>query len=75
MMVIAAFKKLGLGASSEQIRSTIAGLKGYVGVNGVYDFHEVPQRGIGVNAVVMVRWDPVKDNWIGVSKLGGAPLK
>jgi len=50
MMVIAAFKKFGLGATSEQIRSTIAGLKGYVGVNGVYDFHEIPQRGIGVNA-------------------------
>jgi branched-chain amino acid transport system substrate-binding protein len=75
MLVIAALKKAGLGASGEQIRSTIAAFKGYVGVNGIYDFHEVPQRGIGVDAVVMVRWDPAKENWTGVSKLGGAPLK
>ncbi len=75
MIVLAALKKLGLGATGEQIRSTIAALKGYVGVNGVYDFKAVPQRGIGVDAVVMVRWDPAKDTWVGVSKLGGAPLK
>jgi branched-chain amino acid transport system substrate-binding protein len=75
MLVIAALKKFGPAATGEQIRSSIAGLKGYVGVNGVYDFHAVPQRGIGVDAVVMVRWDPATEAWIGVSKLGGAPLK
>ena len=75
MIVVGALKKLGTNATGEQIRSTIASLKGYVGVNGDYDFKAVPQRGIGVDAVVMVRWDPSKDAWIGVSKLGGAPLK
>lgn len=75
MLVIAALKKYGTGATAEQIRGMIAGLKGYVGVNGVYDFHAVPQRGIGADATVMVRWDPSKGTWIGVSKPGGAPLK
>jgi branched-chain amino acid transport system substrate-binding protein len=75
MLVVTALKKLGTNATGDQIRSTIASLKGYVGVNGEYDFKAVPQRGIGVDAVVMVRWDAGKDAWVGVSKLGGAPLK
>lgn len=75
MIVIAAYRKLGTNATGEQIRNAIASMKGYVGVNGDYDFKAVPQRGIGVDAVVMVRWDPAKDTWVGVSKLGGAPLK
>ena len=75
MLVVAALKKLGPNATGEQIRAYIAALKGYVGVNGEYDFKAVPQRGLGVDAVVMVRWDAGKDGWTGVSKLGGAPLK
>jgi branched-chain amino acid transport system substrate-binding protein len=75
MIVVSVLKKLGPNATGEQIRAAIAGLKGYVGVNGEYDYKAVPQRGIGVDAVVMVRWDPAKDGWTGVSKLGGAPLK
>jgi branched-chain amino acid transport system substrate-binding protein len=75
MIVVSVFKKLGTNATGDQIRAAIASLKGYVGVNGDYDFKAIPQRGIGVDAVVMVRWDPSKDGWTGVSKLGGIPLK
>jgi hypothetical protein len=45
------------------------------GVFGQYNFHAEPQRGIGVDSVIMVRWNPEKDTWVGVSKAGGEPLR
>lgn len=74
MLVIDAYKKLGVNATAEQIKDFIQSQHGWVGVNGTYDFHAVPQRGVGVNSVVMVRWDAAKDTWVAVSKLGGTPL-
>jgi branched-chain amino acid transport system substrate-binding protein len=74
-LVIDAYKKLGLDATAAQIKDFIDGQRGWVGINGQYDFRAVPQRGVGVNNVIMVRWDSGKDTWVGVSKLGGEPLK
>jgi branched-chain amino acid transport system substrate-binding protein len=73
MMVVDAYKTLGFNASAAQIRGYFANLRNWVGVNGVYDFHQIPQRGIGIDGLIMVRWDPAKQDLIGVSKLGGAP--
>jgi branched-chain amino acid transport system substrate-binding protein len=75
VIVVEAYKKLGLGATAAQIREYIAGLRGWVGILGEYDNHAIPQRGVGPNNVVMVRWDPAKDTFVGVSKLGGEPVK
>ena len=49
-------------------------MKGFVGINGVYDFAAVPQRGIDINDLVMVRWDKKTKSLIGVSKPGGVAL-
>jgi branched-chain amino acid transport system substrate-binding protein len=75
LLVVDAYRKLGLNATAAQIRDYLSGLRGWVGINGAYDFKAIPQRGVGVNGVLMVRWDPAKDTWVGVSKLGGDPLK
>jgi len=72
-LIVDSLRKLGPGAGSTRLRDYLIGLRGWVGVNGPYDFKEVPQRGIGQNAVVMVRWDPEKSQFDPVSKLGGAP--
>ncbi len=74
-IVVDALKHVGLNASAAQVRDYIANLRGWVGVNGPYDFHAVPQRGIGMSAVSVVRWDPAANVWVGVSKPGGEPLK
>jgi branched-chain amino acid transport system substrate-binding protein len=50
------------------------GLRGWTGVNGSYDYKTNPQRGVGENNVVMVRWDQQANKGIAVSKLGGAPI-
>jgi hypothetical protein len=74
LLVLDAYRKLGFGATAAQIRDYLAGLQGWVGANGTYDFHAIPQRGVGSGAIVMIRWDPLSDNWVGVSKPGGEPL-
>ena len=74
-IVVDALKHVGLAASAVQIRDYIANLHGWVGVNGPYDFRTVPQRGIGMSAVNVVRWDPANDVWVAVSKPGGDPLR
>jgi branched-chain amino acid transport system substrate-binding protein len=75
LIVVAALKKLGLNATAAQIRDYIANLRGFAGVTGRYDFRAVPQRGLGPNSVIITRWDPQKDTWVGVSKPGGAPSR
>jgi branched-chain amino acid transport system substrate-binding protein len=74
MIVISALRKYGPGATAGQIQSYIANLQGYPGINGTYDFKLEPQRGLQRDATVMVRWDPARDNWVAVSRRGGAPL-
>jgi branched-chain amino acid transport system substrate-binding protein len=74
-MFIDAIKKLGVNATAEQIRDYFDSLNGWTGVLGTHDFKAVPQRGVGVESVTMVRWDTGKGTWVGVSKPGGEPLK
>lgn len=75
VLIVEAYRKLGLNATAPQIRDYIAGLHGWVGILGQYDFRAVPQRGVGVNNVVMVRWDNSKDSFLAVSKFGGEPVR
>lgn len=74
LMTVSALKKLGLNATSGQIESYIENLHGWAGAYGIYDFRDGSQRGLAASNGIVVRWDPAKDYWVGVSKLGGAPL-
>jgi branched-chain amino acid transport system substrate-binding protein len=70
-IVISALRKLGTNATPAQIRDYIATLHGWAGIIGEYDFRDGSQRGVGQNYGIVVRWDPAKDTWVGVSKFGG----
>ena len=72
MLIVAALRKLGPNATAEQVRAHFAGLKGYAGINGVYDFEKVPQRGLDDSNVVVTRWNG--QTWEVVSKPRGEPL-
>ena len=61
LLIIAALRKLGPGATSDQIRSYINDQKNWAEVNGVYNFAAMPQRGVGLNSIVITKWDPAKD--------------
>jgi len=74
MLVVGALRKLGPTATAAQIREHIAGLKGFAGINGIYDFAKDPQRGLDETSVYITRWAPDKQTWVVVSEPRGIPL-
>ncbi len=73
-LMLDALKSLGFDATPAQIKQFIDSLNRWTGIDGQYNFRESPQRGLGAQAALVVRWEPSKDTWVAVSKLGGAPL-
>lgn len=71
-LIVDAFRRLGPGAGPSELRRYIATLDHWVGSSGAYDFRKVPQRGIGLDAVVIYRWNPAPGDYTIVSKGGGA---
>jgi len=74
MLVVSALKKLGPAATADQVRDYLARLKGVSGINGVYDFTQIPQRGLSESSVYVTRWNPENNTWIPVSESRGKPL-
>jgi branched-chain amino acid transport system substrate-binding protein len=72
MIVIDGLKKLGTNATAAQLNDYIQHLNGWAGINGYYNFTTGSQRGLGIDAVVMDRWDPAAGDFVLVSKGGGA---
>jgi branched-chain amino acid transport system substrate-binding protein len=75
LVTVAAVRNLGPQASAEQIRQFIAGLTNFPGINGIYDFKAHPQRGLGPDSAVIVRFDAADKRWVWLSKPGGVPLQ
>ncbi|HEV8020012.1 MAG TPA: ABC transporter substrate-binding protein, partial [Candidatus Lustribacter sp.] len=71
LLVIDGLKKLGTDATAEQLNDYIHHTKGWAGINGVYDYTDGSQRGIGIDGVVIDRYDPAKSDFVVVSKPGG----
>jgi branched-chain amino acid transport system substrate-binding protein len=74
LVLVAALRELGPDASAEKLRDYLLKLKGWTGANGPYDFVADPQRGVGGNNVVIVRWDAQRNSSVAASNFGGAPL-
>ena len=73
VLLITALRSLGTAATATQIRDYIDKVHDFAGIAGVYDFRDGSHRGLSQKDVVIMRWDPAKNNWIAVSQLGGAP--
>jgi hypothetical protein len=73
-LVVGALRKLGTAATAKQIKDYIDGQTSTPGINGIYDFKSVPQRGLTVNNALVSRWDPAADTWTVVSEPTGTPL-
>jgi branched-chain amino acid transport system substrate-binding protein len=74
-ILIDALRKLPEGATAAQVRDHLQQLKGLAGVNGIYDFARVPQRGLDVENAVVTRWDANAKRWVVVSRPTGVPLE
>jgi len=73
-IVVDALRKLGPDGAAVKIRDYLVGLKGYAGVNGLYDFEAQPQRGLSVANAVVTHWSADAKTWQVVSKATGIPL-
>ena len=73
LIVIDAYRATGPDATAAQLQSYLQQLHGWVGITGVYDFRDGSQRGVGIGAGVIARWDAAKGNFVAVSALGGRP--
>jgi len=73
VLMITALRALGPDANATQIRGYIDKIHDFAGIAGVYDFRDGSHRGLSQKDVLVMRWDGAKNNWIAVSKLGGAP--
>jgi len=56
------------------VRDYIAATRDWVGVNGIYDFTKVPQRGLDETNAVVTRWQTDQKTWTIISKPGGDPV-
>jgi branched-chain amino acid transport system substrate-binding protein len=74
LIVIDALQHLGPNATAQQVRDYIGALKGFAGINGIYDFPKNPQRGLDVQAAIVTLWSQTAQTWQPVSKPTGIPL-
>jgi branched-chain amino acid transport system substrate-binding protein len=74
MIVMDALQHLGPSATATQVRDYIGSLNGFAGINGIYNFQKIPQRGLDVQSAVMTLWNPTKQTWELVSKPTGIPV-
>lgn len=71
MLVREALSVVGPDAGSESYRTFFAGLKGFAGAAGVYDFADAEQRGLSIKDLLIVRWNRDTSAWVVASKMGG----
>ncbi len=72
LLIVNALRKLGPNATAPQVREYLAGLRGFTGVTGTFDFKAIPQRGVDwKSSLLMTRWDAAKDTFVAAGPIGG----
>jgi len=74
LILVAALRKLGSGATAAQLRQYIEGLSDFAGVDGTYNFSKYPQRGLGPESSTVTTYDAKTESWVWLSQPGGEPL-
>jgi branched-chain amino acid transport system substrate-binding protein len=73
-VIFDALRHVGTDATPKQLLAYLEGLHGFAMTDGIYDYRGGDQRGVGLNSLVMARWDAAKRTWVTVSAPGGKPL-
>ena len=77
LILVAALKKLGTGASAAQIQHYISSLNGFAGINGTYNFTDtsIPDnRGLTIQSVYITQWSKANSDWVPASGPAGTTL-
>jgi branched-chain amino acid transport system substrate-binding protein len=67
-LIVEAFKRAGPNATAQQLRDSLAGVQNWPGVLGRYDYRAIPNRGLGIKAMLIARWDPSRSTWVDAAK-------
>ncbi len=70
-VMLDAFRDVGFDATAKQIRDSIRGRRGWVGMNGIYDYRDAEQRGVGPMNCVIDRYDRTREAFVPASRPGG----
>jgi branched-chain amino acid transport system substrate-binding protein len=74
LIAIDALRHLGGNPTAKQMHDYIENLHGFPGIYSLYDFRDGLQRGMGVNAAVVAKWEPSQKWWVAVTGGGGKKL-
>ena len=74
MILAEALRRAGPDASAAQLRDTLARMRDFASIAGIYDFPRTPQRGLDSNDTIVTRWNAQAQNWEAVSQLRGIPI-
>ncbi len=74
LVVIDALRHVGKNATPKQLLDYLEQLHGFAGTDGIFDYRDGSQRGVGLTGLVIARWNPAKKTWGTVSAPGGKPL-
>jgi branched-chain amino acid transport system substrate-binding protein len=72
-VVLDAYRHTGLNATATQLRDYVEKIKTFPGINGMMNYTDGSQRGLGVDGVVIIRWNETKGDFDPVSGPGGVP--
>ncbi len=68
MILVDALRHIGPNGTADDARGYITKLHSFIGINGVYDFRDGSQRGLGLNATLIAKWDQARKDFVAVSK-------
>jgi branched-chain amino acid transport system substrate-binding protein len=71
MIVIDALRHVGPNPTGAKIHDYIENLHGWAGIEGIYDFRDGLQRGVGLDSLLVYRWDSPTAKISVVSKPAG----
>jgi branched-chain amino acid transport system substrate-binding protein len=74
LLLVAALRKYGIGATASQIHQYIDSQTSFAGINGTYDFSNtsIPDnRGLTISSVYVAQWDKSAGDWTAVSGSAG----
>jgi branched-chain amino acid transport system substrate-binding protein len=63
LAVVEAIRKLGTDVTADQLHDYLEHLKGWPGIQGIYNFTTGDQRGLGESGAALYRWNADKRDW------------
>jgi branched-chain amino acid transport system substrate-binding protein len=74
-LAVATLAAIGPDATPANAKAYINGVHGWAGIEGNYDFRTYPQRGVGADATLIMRWDVTKKTFVSAGQLAGVVAK